>query len=330
MGLFGYKRPQYPYWVPEMDDVAFGTKIPPRRRYNEKMEMFKDIILRMFYSNFEWEGLEDHEAHEIEKRLIRNGTLGIVKTRLDVNNLTPDGVFIGAPSWDTSTEALMDFYGRPMTLDVVGMNGKVFSAKTQDDFIIGFDTCAYNITSRRIAPLETYIDSLAWELYDAYAAWKVAVETRKSGAVYQCGDEAIKKRVEKILQSVSENTPWTVFSGAINQAVEVVFSSHNHEIISSFHNNFMNVWGLVMDIIGVEHSTENKRERNTVTEVQLNRSLARYTGADRLAARERIAEFLTKAKGTTVTVKNRLAEELTEAQDGTQLEGNGLNETSNL
>jgi hypothetical protein len=170
-------------------------------------------------------------------------------------------------------------------------------------------------------PITVWVNKLALELDDAYSAWKVASESRKAGLVFQCADKNTATTLKKVLTSVSENDPFIVVEGNINDSVQTIFAPNNTDTIAQFHMNFMNVWGSVMDLLGLENNSQNKRERLVVTEAEMNRSLSRYLAADRLRARKDFAEEMNRKFNTNIRVENYLASVVTETPNGANEEG---------
>lgn len=68
----------------------------------------------------------------------------------------------------------------------------------------------------------------------------------------------------------------------------------------------MNTWGFVLDLLGMENNSQNKKERLVVTEAEMNRSLSRYLGANRLMARKLFAKNCNEKFGTNIKVENYL------------------------
>ena len=273
--------------------------------------IFRDTIFRLLYSNFKWYNITEQEARMIEFMLINNGRICAVKTEFNMDERTPDGVFFGM--FGTDVDGITyDFYGNPEKASCSGYNGKIFKANDTDHFVLGFDTKAVFQSNMYVRTLVNYVDNLAEELDRSYSAWKVAAETRKCGMAFNCKSERSAKLLRRTLKELSENNPYVVVNGEINDDIEVMFSPNNTDGLSEFHMNFMNCWGFVMDLLGLENNSQNKRERLVVTEAEMNRSLSRDLGADRLAARKVFAEECNKKFGTDIKVENYLASMVTE------------------
>lgn len=285
----------------------------------EHEQLFYDSIMRLVYSNFKWYNLEDYEAHEIEYRLVNEGRVAAVQSRFSLENLSPDGIFFGAYGTDTPTTTY-DFYGNPDSISVTGRNGTILRATNQDDFAVGYDTMAYYIQSPTIRPITYWAKMLAHDLADTYAAWRVAVDSRKSGLVFVVNDKREASMLRQVLSRKNNNDSYIVVEGGtFENQMQALFPNYSPDIITEFHENFMNIFGLVMDLLGLENNSTNKRERMIVSEMEMNRSLARYIGADRLAARKQFAEELNEKFGMNVKVENYLAAIVAE-------DGNAANE----
>lgn len=275
--------------------------------------IFKDSIIRLLYSNFIWYGLEDIEARTIEHYLITAGSVVGLRSNFNLEARTPSGIFYGqySPYGDK-----YDFYGVPQGAMCSGRNGLVFSTEKPDDFVIGWDTTAVSINSPSIVSIYTYVARLAEELDKAYQALQVAVETHKQGIVFYTESPKETQILQNTLQKISGNNPFIIVQGNRMQTDQpVLFAPNNTQVVSQYYDNFQNAWSMVMDIIGLEHSTGQKKERLIVDEANQNNSLARYIGGDRLRARKRFAEELNKKFGLNVRVENYLMSIAEEAQD---------------
>lgn len=289
--------------------------------HSHKFFIFRDILKKLIFSNYIWYGVNEDEARAIEWALITEGRVIALKSQFSLDDQTPEGVFYGRyisnPFIDTQ-----DFYGNPIAAGVLGLNGKELYASKQDDFVIGYPTSAIERYFQLTHPIITYIDILARELDDAYSAWKVAVETRKCGMVFNCKDKRTKNFLERILSDVSENKPYIILTGQdFEESTEVLFNNGANSQIVDFHQNFMNVVSFVMDMLGIENSPQNKKERLVVSEAEMSRSLSRYLGADGLKARRAFAEECNKKLGTNLRVENYLASVIDEMMDDATREG---------
>lgn len=291
-----------------LDAEACGNDAYNSRLRGTKMHSkFRDSILRLLYSNFAWYGLEPDEANMIENFLILEGRVCAIKESFSVEDQTADGVYFGRFGTDVP-DMRWDFYGNPLKASCSGFSGYIAKADSPDNFVLGFDTMAVQRSQNMTMPLFTYIDDLAVELDKAYSAWKVATETRKIGMVFQCSTPASEKLLKSVLKDLSDGSPFVVVQGDLQGGTEQVqFAPGTGGAIEEFHMNFMNAWGMVLDILGLENNSQNKRERLVVSEAELNRSLSRYLAADRLRARQIFAEQITKKFGRQVTVENYLA-----------------------
>lgn len=279
---------------------------PSDDRHKSTMyKIFRNTIYRLVYSNFAWYGPEPEQVDTIEDRLIKDGRVVAVKTDFDLDKQTGDNIYIGLmgshPSIDT-----VDFYGYPLACSCTGRNGKQIVIDNTDNFVPGYDTMAYTRTHPYIMPIITYIDYLAAELTDAYEAWKVATDTNKTGLVITTQNQKTAQTVMKLLQAISANKPWTVLSSDINEQMEVLFRPSARGTLEEFYTNYINVWGHVLDLLGLDNSPQNKKERLIVDEVMMNRSLSRYIGADRLRARKMFCEQVNEKFGTSWSVENYL------------------------
>lgn len=287
--------------------------------HSKMYNVFRDTIERLIMSNFKWYGLEPQEAHMIEWCLNYTGRVCAVRTKFDLETRTPDGVFFGFMGTDVDS-ITYDFYGNPMAISCSGFNNAIYRATSPDDFALCFDSMLHIQAGAMITPIMARINILCDELDDAYQAWKVAAETRKCGMVFNCANKRTANILQDVLNRKSINDPFIIVEGDIGNEVEILFSANNTEAISEYRMNFMNVWGSIMDIIGLENNSQNKRERLVVSEAELNRSLSRYVAADRLQARKQFAEQLTKL-GKNVQVENYLASMILETPNEANIYG---------
>ena len=220
-----------------------------------------------------------------------------------------------------------------MTATCSGYNGKVYKAKTQDDFEICFDSMAYHFNNLEIRPLIIWVDKLAMELADSFSAWKVAVETRKCGMAFSVDNELESKILKDVLKNITENDPFIVVNGksnAMGNKPEIYYSAGQSGVMADFHTNFMNAWGSVLDLLGLENSSNNKKERMIVDESQLNRSIARYISADRLQARKNFCENFNKKFNKNIDVENYLASMVRETENEANEHGDTDKEKKNV
>ena len=124
--------------------------------------------------------------------------------------------------------------------------------------------------------------------------------------VFQCSNKKSSNILKQILKKLSDNDPFVVVDADIDNQMEPIFSSGSAQGINEFHMHFMNTWGMVLDLLGLENNSQNKRERLVVTEAEMNRSLSRYLGANRLRARKTFAENWSKKTGLDIRVENYL------------------------
>ena len=309
--------------------AGYQYNLMRQRQYNQSSmyQIFRDSIERLIMSNYKWYGIEPYEAHMIEWCLNYQGRVCAVKSEFNAEERTPDGIFYGFLGTDVPSVEY-DFYGMPTSVSVSGFNDAIYRAESPDNFAICFDSMQHNRNCTMIQPIMTRVDVLCRELDDAYQAWKVAAETRKCGMVFNCTNERVAGILKDILKRVSTNDPYIVVQGDIGDNVEVLFGTNNTEAISEYHMNFMNVWGHIMDLLGLENNSQNKRERLVVTEAEMNRSLSRYIAADRLQARKLFAEELNKKFGLNVKVENYLASMVTESPNAANIAGDNNDSTT--
>lgn len=297
--------------VQPADKMAeFAGFLPPEYNFNHKrsnkFSIFRDSIIKLLFSNFRWEGLTEREQKTIEYNLIFRGRVCAIRSRFDVETKTPDGIFYGAYGSETNN-VTYDFYGFPNQATCTGLNGQIFTANSPDDFEVGFDS-SDNIYQFGMltTPLYSYVDILADELDRSYCAWQVAAETRKLGMVFQCQNQKSANILKDVLKRISENDPYVIINSDISDQTDVLWNSSNTQGISEYHMHFMNTWGFVLDLLGMENNSQNKKERLVVTEAEMNRSLSRYLGANRLMARKLFAKNCNEKFGTNIKVENYL------------------------
>lgn len=294
--------------------------LPPIDPKPKSYNIFKDSLMRLLYSNFKWYGLEEYEANMIERMLISTGRVCGLRTNFDIETQTPDNIFFGYYGTDVDNVEY-DFYGRSTKASVSGFNGKVYRAETPNDFVVGFDSTCYYFYNVGIPPIETYVRYLAEELNQAYETLKVAAETRKSGIVFQCQTQRSKQLLEQILKNRSLNSPYIVVTSNLGEETETLFRPPNSSDLTEYYTYFINTWGIVLDILGLENNGNSKRERLIVNESVQNQSLARYIGGDRLQARKRFAKELNNKFGMNVRVENYLSSLVVESPNNANIYG---------
>ena len=272
---------------------------------SNKFEIFRDVIIKLLMANYKWYGIENYERNMIEYMLINYGRVCCIKTEFNIKDETIDGVYFGRFGTDVDNFRI-DFYGNPLAASCSGLNGQVFRANDRFHFALGFDTMAYYKYQNITKPIITYVDKLAKELDQSYQAWKVAAETRKCGMVFNCNDKRSANILKGVLKRMGENDPFIVVEGELDDSIDILFNTTNISGLSEYHINFMNCWGFILDLLGLENNSQNKRERLVVTEAEMNRSLSRYIGADRLAARKQFAEELNTKFNLNIKVENYL------------------------
>lgn len=285
------------------------TATPPAPQHSKHYRYFQESLRRLVYSQFKWYGLSDAESQMLEYLLINEGRACAIKTEFNLETRTPDGVFFGRPGTDVDG-LLYDFYGNPTRISCTGFNDSVFRAYDPDHFVIGFDTSAHIRSQSMITPISTYIDELASDLDNAYSAWRVAAETRKSGMVFNVVDPKSKSLLQSVLQRLTANDPWVIISGnntAFEQMTVPQFAPNNTQALADYHDNFMNTWKLVLDLLGLENSQDDKKERLVVAEAVANKNLSRYLAGDRLKARQTFCDEINEKFGTDYQVENYLA-----------------------
>lgn len=304
------KLPFIPLQPPDMGAELAGKQYLFNDAFNTahsaRYDLFRDNIKRLLMSNFKWYGITEKESSQIERLLNEEGRVCAIRSRFNAELRQPDGIFFGRFGAGTDI-VTYDFYGYPSSCSCTGYNGIQLTANNQDDFVIGFDTKAHIRQQQEIKPLYSWIDNLASELDDAYSMWKVAADTRKTGLVFRVPDQRSAKLLKQVLGRKIENESYIVIEGSDLSNTEIIPTTYNNNVLSDYHMNFMNVWGMVLDLMGLENNSQNKRERLVVTEAEMNRSLSRYLGADRLAARKDFAEEINKKFGTDIRVENYLA-----------------------
>lgn len=282
--------------------------------------IFKDTILRLLFSNFIWYGLEEIEAQTIERQLIMTGQVGAVRTMFSIDNQQPEGVYFGriAPAGDW-----FDFYGMPFAATVTGYNGIELLGLTQNDWCICFDTTAITTLSPMFTSAYTYVERLAQELDYAYQALQVAVATHKQGLIFHVRDLQEEKILKSVLRKIDANNPFIIKRGGddISGQQPVMFAPASAQAVTIYYDNFQNAWSMVMDLLGLEHSASQKKERLVVDEAEQNNSLARYIGGDRLRARRKFADALNEKFGMNVRVENYLRSMADEEQNQADVYG---------
>ena len=310
---------------PTEQQAEFAGRFPAEtatgQSLSNKYPIFRDAITKLLFSNFKWYGLSEMEANTIEYNLIMTGRVCAIKSKFDIDKKTPDGIFYGVYGTQVN-DIQYDFYGYPTKASCSGLNGEIFTAESPDDFEIGFDSSA-NIYQFGIltTPLYAHVETLAKELDRSYQMWQVAAETRKLGMVFDCKTKRSANLLKSILKKISENNPYVVVDSEIGDEIDTIYSPSNTVGLSEYHDNFINTWAMVMDLLGLENSPSNKKERLVVTEAEMNRSLSRYLGADRLKARKEFAENCNKKFGTNIQVENYLDSIINESENNASIYG---------
>ncbi len=289
--------------------------------YTQRFQLFRQSVVKLLYSNFMWEGITAEEADSIEWYLLNEGRVCAVQSALDIEKNVPEGIHFGRFSCELSGDNMVDFYGNPTRGKCVGMNGKEIDAPTQEDFVLGFDSTATYLQSQLTNPLISFVDDLARQIDDAYGAWRVAIDTRKCGIAFTAQNQAEEEAIKKAVDGITENNPYLIVRNALDIGSTIQFNSTNLSGISEFHTNYINAWSAVLDMLGLENSPQNKKERLVVTEAENNRNLSKYLASDRLQAREKFADTINKKFGTNIKVYNYLAKR-SEENAVQRMEGN--------
>lgn len=315
------KLPFIPVQMPDMDAAFAGKQYIIDAAHNRDCKhsklypLFRETILRLLYANFEWTGdITPIEAAAVERKLIETGRVVAVSSSFDPLAMTPGGVYYGTFGVPTSAgnasvygdpdvELTYDFYGQPSAASCVGLNGVIFNSPS-DRFVIGYDTMCINLTSPMVTPLMSYIDTLAENIDNAYSAWRVSVETNKLGMVFNTPDETSSRVLQKVLEKISANAPFVITRGNMSERVDATYRPGGQSAIGAFYQNYLNAWSLVLDMLGVENESAQKRERMVVEEAVRNNSLSKAIGYDRLHARQLFAEQVREKLGKNIEVKN--------------------------
>lgn len=332
--------PFIPLQMPDMDAAFAGKQFQIEAAHNRTCEdskmypIFRDTIYRLIFANFKWEGdITPVEAAMIERQLITTGRIVAVRSTLNVNGKQPEGVYYGYLGMGegnitnpidinkpTEFQETFDFYGQSSMVSCSGLNGTMFTAYNENNYVIGYDTTAVNIISPMITSPISYLDILAHEIDKAYRAWRIAVETNKLGMVFSTPDRAVAQMLQRILQGLSDDKPYVVMQGNLTASIETIFRNNNLQGVSVYYQNLLNAWSLVMDVLGIENESAQKRERMVVEEAVRNNSLAKCTGYDRLRARQIFAEQVSKKLGKNIRVSNAFTQLLDENDNN----GNGI------
>lgn len=284
------------------DAVLYGRT--PRQK------LFEESIRKLLYSNFVIDGLDINHSRLITRLSINEGVYCAVRAHGEI--------FYGrAGSYvdNLNNDTLVDFYGMPTSLTCTGYNGQLIEATTPNDFVIGFDNCAVDRRAILTRPLQTYINYLAYELDDAFQAWKVAAETRKLGMIFQCTGKKEKEILQQALSKVAENNPFIVTTTNLQEGSSVFYNTTNVSGLSEFHSYFMNTWGSVLDLIGIDNNSQNKKQRTNIPEIEMNRSLSKYIAAGRLRALNEFCDEHNEKFGTNIKARNYLAELMEETNE---------------
>lgn len=282
-------------------------------------EIIERALLRIMFSAVRWEGLTPIESQFIERSLITTGRVLAVKGRPEYS-FTNDSVFFGRFS---NNEALYDFYGQPYKATAIGLNGLEIEAN-YDSYVIGYDTTAVSVIAPIVPPRFYLAREMAHRIYDAYAAWQVARETSKSAMIITTPNDQLAKTVKEILTSVTENAPYVVLTNgpqAMGDQIEIQYRNHT-ELVKVHYDNYINTWGMALDIMGFANAAPNKHERMIVGEMELDQSIANYVSGDWMSAREAFGEQVSKKLGKTIRPINRSKEVREEAMSNVQQMGN--------
>ena len=294
--------------------------------HSKHYKYFRESLMRLVYSNFKWYGMNEHESEMIEYLLINEGRCCAVKSEFSLEEQSPDGVFFGRPGTDVPN-LRYDFYGRQTQCSCTGFSDAIYRALDPEHFVIGFDTSATIKNQTMIAPISTYIDELAADLDNAYSMWRVAAETRKAGMVFNVPDEKSRNLLQRVLYKRSANNPWIVITGngnAFEEMTQPQFAPNNTDALADYHDNFLNIWSSVLDLLGLENSPNSKQERLVVAEALSNKNTSRYLAADRLKARKRFCDEMNEKFGTNYDVENYMASIAMETMNQANMRGDSV------
>lgn len=294
----------------------------PRGKRSKLYNLFRDSIRKLLYANFEWTGdINPIEASYIEYQLIETGR---VIAMMENSNIYYGLLGMADNKGDESNQVqiLYDFYGQPSAASCTGLNGTTINADA-NHFVIGYDTLCTTVISPMIPPTSVYIEALTDNLDNAYSAWRVAIETNKLGMVFDAPDETSARLMQKTLDDLSANKPFIITRGNMSQQVNTTFRTGALGSIGAYYQNLLNAWSLVLDFLGIENESAQKRERMVVEEAVRNNSLSKSLGYDRLRARQIFAQQIGEKLGKNIRVTNAYARLL----DKTDTNGNGMQDT---
>lgn len=288
--------------VAEYLATAYRVLGPPQ---TGMWKIINNTLQRIMFASVKWEGLTPIESSMIERELIMTGRILAVRYN--------DAVFYGRFS-DNSGDC--DFYGQPYSVTCSGLNGMNFPA-TAGNFVIGYDTTCINMLTPMVPPRYHLCKDLADRIYNAYAAWIVAMETSKSATILTTPDDKTTRTVKQVIQRVTENDPYIVLTNESDikvSDIQVLFRNHT-EHVKVLYDNYINTWGMALDVMGMSNAAPNKHERMIVGEMELDQSLAKYVSGDWMQARENFSNEVNRLLGQNIHPVNYLAEQLKEARE---------------
>lgn len=279
---------------------------------SRRFGIFKDNIIRLLYSQFEYHGMTREERAMVEYCFLNEGSCVAVKENgiVSFGNVEIESV-------------LYSFYGTPLQVACRGATDKKIINVKEPNFVIGYDTLAILNTTLLVAPIITYVDNLAKELDNSYSALRVAVESNKASLIFSAKNKKEGAILRQVMDGISENSPHIVIENDDNfQPENILIKSSSTNIIEQFHSNFVNTWSSVLDLIGFENSPQNKKERLVVAEAIANMNISNHIANDRLKAREIWLKEINEKFGTnySVTFSVKHEKDLNEKEVETEVE----------
>lgn len=260
-----------------------------RRDYFYKL--FKILALNLF----EYKGFEDTDIdfEYVEEKLMGFGQVVWFK---DING---EMILQGSGTKDRNV------YNKPTAYQVNGFNyQKVVSAL--DSVVI-----KNNIIGM---PLFDILYDYAEQIANIRGAQDVNVEVNKMPYMI-VGDEKSVTSIQTKVKNIKENKLLIVGTKAGLENPMQVLVTGAKLMLKDLQDHKNSLFGEVLTILGIDNLNIDKKERNTVDEVNANNEMILMFGEAMLASRQKAMDEISEMSGTPRSVRRRTFEEIVDTME---------------
>lgn len=263
-------------------------------------ELRKDHVLMLMkiiaYNLFEWTGFEETEIdlEYLERNLIDKGLVVFAED--------PENGYIALVGSGTQN---FNIYNKPTSYFLKGFNyQRRFDA---DDCI----PIRNNALSMGLTPLlEDYAERIA----NLWGAQDVNVEVNKT-PYFVYGDPKTVTSLKSSIKSIKDNRLLMIGAKTFSDTPLQVLKTGATMILKEMQDHKNSLWGEVLTILGIDNLNIDKKERNTVDEVNANNEQISAFANAMITEREKSAERISKKYGLNIEVKRRSFGEIIDAVD---------------